>query len=173
MRRRIAAAALLVATSSACDQPPAETVVRAGPAPVRRPEPADPTYLDWSALTTTTSSVPASAARVRARRASRNAAPPSPASPVAGEGGGGATLRVTSTAYCLTGTMANGQRVFAGAVAMNGQPFGSRWRVVDTGAEYVVADRIGHGSQFDIAMPGDCAAAIRYGRRTVTIERVA
>lgn len=78
---------------------------------------------------------------------------------------------VSSTAYCLTGTMANGQRVFRGAVAMNGVPLGSRWRIVG-GGTFVVADRIGHGSGFDIAMPGDCDGARRYGRRTVTIERV-
>jgi 3D (Asp-Asp-Asp) domain-containing protein len=79
---------------------------------------------------------------------------------------------VSSTAYCLTGVMANGQRVFRGAVAMNGVPLGSRWRVVETGEVFVVADRIGHGSGFDIAMPGDCDGARRYGRRTITVERV-
>lgn len=91
--------------------------------------------------------------------------------PVATTAASGGVRVVSSTAFCLTGTMANGQRVFAGAVAMNGEPFGSRWRVVDTGRVYVVADRIGHSSQFDIAMPGDCAGAIRYGRRTIRIER--
>lgn len=83
---------------------------------------------------------------------------------------------VSSTAYCLTGTMANGQRVYAGAVAMNGEPFGSRWLVHTgplAGQTLTVADRIGHSSAFDIAMPADCPAAIRYGRRQITIERVA
>lgn len=80
--------------------------------------------------------------------------------------------RVSSTAYCLTGTMANGQRAARGYVAMNGVPMGSRWQVVETGATYTVGDRIGHSSQFDIAMPGDCAAARAYGRRTIHVRRV-
>lgn len=83
---------------------------------------------------------------------------------------------VSSTAYCLTGTMANGRRVYSGAVAMNGVPFGSRWEVLSgpwAGRVLTVADRIGHGSQFDVAMPGNCRAAINYGRRTIKIRRVA
>lgn len=82
---------------------------------------------------------------------------------------------VSSTAYCLTGTMANGQRVHDGAVAMNGVGFGVRWRVLSgpmAGRVFTVKDRIGHSSQFDIAMPGRCDAARRYGRHTITIERV-
>jgi 3D (Asp-Asp-Asp) domain-containing protein len=54
---------------------------------------------------------------------------------------------------------------------MNGVPLGSRWRV-SGGGTYTVTDRIGHGSGFDVAMPGDCAAARLYGRRTVTVTRV-
>lgn len=83
-----------------------------------------------------------------------------------------AVRRVSSTAYCLRGRMASGKRTYDGAVAMNGVPLGSRWRVRETGRVYRVEDRIGHGSQFDIAMPGRCAEARRYGRRTITVERL-
>ena len=82
---------------------------------------------------------------------------------------------MSSTAYCLTGTMANGQKVYRGAAAMNGVPLGSRWRVSGgpfSGSVFTVADRIGHSSGFDIAMPGDCAAAMRYGRHSITVSRV-
>jgi hypothetical protein len=85
------------------------------------------------------------------------------------------TRTVRSTAYCLTGTMASGKRAFDGAVAMNGAPKGSRWRVLSgpqVGRTLTVEDRIGHGSQFDIAMPGRCAAARQYGRHTIKIQRV-
>lgn len=83
----------------------------------------------------------------------------------------GETRRVSSTAYCLTGTMASGKRVYSGAVAMNGMPFGSRWYAVELGRTFTVEDRIGHSSQFDIWMPS-CRAALDYGRRTLTIRRV-
>ena len=89
---------------------------------------------------------------------------------------GGAIRTVNSTAYCETGTMASGKRVYWGAVAMNGVPFGSRWLVHDgpmAGSTLVVEDRIGHSSQFEVAMPGNCQAARNYGRRTVRVERVA
>jgi 3D (Asp-Asp-Asp) domain-containing protein len=54
---------------------------------------------------------------------------------------------------------------------MNGVPFGSVWENVATGQRYVVKDRIGHSSQFDIWM-GSCAHARGYGRRVITIRRV-
>lgn len=82
--------------------------------------------------------------------------------------------RVSSTAYCLTGTMANGERAHAGAVAMNGVRFGTRFEVLtgpQAGQVLTVKDRIGHGSQFDVAMPGDCAAARQYGRRSISIRQ--
>lgn len=83
-----------------------------------------------------------------------------------------ATRSVQSTAYCLTGSTANGGRPYSGSVAMNDVPMGSRWRVVETGQTYTVNDRIGHGSSFDIAMPGRCTDALNYGRRSLTVERV-
>lgn len=85
------------------------------------------------------------------------------------------TRRVSSTAYCLTGMMASGRRVYSGAVAMNGTPMGSRYQVLDgprAGETFTVADRIGYGSSFDIAYPGDCRGASNYGRRTITIRPV-
>lgn len=81
---------------------------------------------------------------------------------------------VESTAYCLTGTMANGQRAHRGAVAANRWPLGTRLRVTPSpvGELVTVEDRIGHGSELDFAMPGDCAAARQWGRRAVTVEVV-
>lgn len=85
-------------------------------------------------------------------------------------------LSVESTAYCLTGTMASGKAVYEGAAAMNGVPLGAQYQVVDgpqAGTIYTIEDRISHSSDFDIAFPGDCEAAIQYGRRTINIEPVA
>lgn len=80
---------------------------------------------------------------------------------------------MSSTAYCLTGTMADGQPAHYGAVASNLWPLGTHLRVAGTGQTYVVEDRSGSSTQLDIAMPGDCSAAIAYGRRTVTVEILA
>lgn len=81
--------------------------------------------------------------------------------------------RVNSTAYCLRGRMANGEQVHDGAVAMNGVPFGTRFKVVSgplAGRIFTVKDRIGHGSMFDVWM-GSCADALSYGRRSIQIQR--
>jgi len=81
---------------------------------------------------------------------------------------------VESTAYCLRGTMANGRRTHDGAVAMNGVPFGTRFRILSgplRGKIVTVEDRIGSGSQFDIWM-SSCSAARQYGRRTIRIEQL-
>jgi hypothetical protein len=83
--------------------------------------------------------------------------------------------RVSSTAYCLTGTMASGRRTYWGAAAMNGTPLGSTYQVLDgprAGETFVIEDRIGYGSTFDIAYPGDCRGAYNYGRRTISIRPV-
>lgn len=89
---------------------------------------------------------------------------------------------VNSTAYCLTGTMKDGTRASDGSVAVLGSalrswaPMHSRWEVLSgpyAGRVLTVRDRVGHGSQFDVAMPGRCAAARQYGRRTIAIRRVA
>ncbi|CAN5849512.1 hypothetical protein BH23ACT12_BH23ACT12_23210 [soil metagenome] len=81
---------------------------------------------------------------------------------------------MSSTAYCLTGRMASGRFVYPGAAAMNGVPLGSRYRVLDgprAGSTFVIEDRIGHSSGFDIAYPGNCGAARAYGRRTISIQQ--
>ncbi|MGH2556396.1 MAG: hypothetical protein ACRDHO_11840 [Actinomycetota bacterium] len=80
---------------------------------------------------------------------------------------------VDSTAYCLTETMANGELAHPGAAAMNGVPFGTRVVVLDGplgGRRLVVKDRIGRGSEFDVAMPGECRRAREYGRRQIRIR---
>lgn len=82
---------------------------------------------------------------------------------------------VESTAYCLTGTMANGDTAHSGAVAMNGVKMGTRYKILtgpERGEEVVVADRIGHSSDFDIAMPGDCDGAREYGRRSIDVMKL-
>lgn len=87
----------------------------------------------------------------------------------------GPSLRVESTAYCLTGYMANGQRAHTGAVAMNGVPLGTKFVITSgpmRGERVTVKDRIGHGSEFDVAMPNRCSSARRYGRRMVNIRRI-
>ncbi len=85
------------------------------------------------------------------------------------------SLRVDSTAYCLSGYMANGERATTGAVAMNGVPLGTRFRIRSgplRGDVLTVKDRVGGDSDFDIAMPDRCRAARRYGRRVINIRRV-
>lgn len=82
--------------------------------------------------------------------------------------------RVSSTAYCLTGRMANGQHTHRAAVASNDYPLGTRLRVSDSPygpGVFTVEDRIGHGTQLDFAIPGDCAGARRWGRRAVVEAR--
>lgn len=79
-----------------------------------------------------------------------------------------AGVMVRSTAYCLSGRMANGARVHDGAVASTILPRGSRWQVTTgpfAGRSYVVEDT---GAPFDIWMT-DCAAARAYGVRHVVI----
>jgi hypothetical protein len=86
---------------------------------------------------------------------------------------------VVSTSYCETGQMANGERTYFGAVAM-AERIGSRWRALTgpfAGVVFTVADRYrvnakGVGStQFDVALPGQCARARIYGLRRIVIER--
>lgn len=98
------------------------------------------------------------------------ATPPAP-SATAPTGGG---LVVSSTAYCLTGNMANGRPAHRGAVAANRWPLGTKLRVSPSpvGELVTVEDRIGHGSELDFALPGDCGAARAWGRRRVSVEVV-
>jgi 3D (Asp-Asp-Asp) domain-containing protein len=78
-----------------------------------------------------------------------------------------------STAYCDTGTMADGSYTRAGSVASNRYPLGTRLRIwpSPTGRRlFVVRDRIGWGSELDFYLPS-CRAAIRWGRRIVHVRR--
>lgn len=78
---------------------------------------------------------------------------------------------VSSTCYSLTSNNAAGRSPRQGDVAMNGVPMGSRWLVKETGAIYVVADRIGHSSQFDIWNPSTTWCK-NYGRRQIHVRRI-
>lgn len=81
----------------------------------------------------------------------------------------GATT-VSATAYCLTGTMANGEAVYDGAVASNLWPLGTELYIHELGRSFTVADRVGHSSELDVAMPGRCDDAIGFGRRSLTVS---
>jgi 3D (Asp-Asp-Asp) domain-containing protein len=80
---------------------------------------------------------------------------------------------LSSTAYCSSGTTADGSQTRPGIVASNlyrlgtrlrvsRSPYG-RWRV------FVVRDRVGHSSQLDFYV-ASCARAIHWGRRTVHVR---
>ncbi len=75
---------------------------------------------------------------------------------------------LSSTAYISTGSnMANGELPYAGAVACNLVPLGTKIYIEGYGY-FVVKDRIGSGSQLDIYMD-TYDEAIQYGRRTVNV----
>lgn len=79
----------------------------------------------------------------------------------------------TSTAYCLSGKMADGSYTRARSVAHNGYPLGTKITVDPPFRgvrRWVVRDRIGHGTQLDFWTPS-CANAIRYGRKTVKVRK--
>lgn len=91
-----------------------------------------------------------------------------------GTGNSGVALTVRSTAYCESGLMASGAFTYWGAVAM-AEPFGSRWLVLSgplAGQVFTAADRYGWGTQFDVAMPGECGRARVYGLRIIQVVRV-
>lgn len=97
-------------------------------------------------------------------------APPPP--PEAAQGN---VRTVSSTNYCLTGTMANGERVHDGAVAVNSADWskyrGTSWTVLDgefAGRTFVVKDH-GPGADFDIWV-SSCPAARRYGRQSIRVQ---
>lgn len=84
-----------------------------------------------------------------------------------------AWIAVVSTAYCLSGTMADGSPVRDGSVASNAYPLGTELEIrpSPTGRRYYrVRDRIGWGTELDFWSP-TCSAALRWGRRTVRIRR--
>lgn len=160
-------------------------VVGAGITVLPRPEPATPRTVSRIVATPivtpspTPSPVPTVAAPVRHVARKLPARPrvqdtPAPAPVRAPRSAVRGSRVVSSTAYCLTSDNAAQRRPRDGDVAMNGVALGSRWHVVDgpfAGRTLVVADRIGHGSQFDIWM-ASCDAARDYGRRRITVEPV-
>ena len=84
------------------------------------------------------------------------------------------TWSVSSTSYCQSGTMASGQQTFAGAVAGNIWPLGTRLQILSgehKGETVTVLDRIGAYSQLDFYTPL-CADAWEYGREQITVEEV-
>ena len=107
--------------------------------------------------------------------------PAAPPMDTPGAADSGQALRVVSTAYgpgCGAGpTTASGAGVREGMVAMGTMSdpvpaFGAVVRILTgsmAGAEFVVTDRIGHGSQLDL-FRWDCGAARTYGRQVVEIQ---
>lgn len=78
-----------------------------------------------------------------------------------------------STAYCDTGTMADGSYTRPSSVASNSYPLGTHLRIwpSPTGQRrFVVRDRIGWGSELDFWL-SSCSAARAWGRRPVHIRR--
>ena len=94
----------------------------------------------------------------------------SPSVPEKSQGNVGMTFlgSLNSTAYTHTGgNMDNGEYPYFGAVACNLVPLGTTIYIEGLG-NFVVKDRIGHGSDLDIFMNtyDECMA---YGRRTVNV----
>jgi hypothetical protein len=87
----------------------------------------------------------------------------------------GDTRSISSTGYCETGRMSNGEYAHDGAVSSHVLARGTSWRVLTgpyAGRVLIVKDT-GPLAFFDIAMPGRCGEAIQYGRRQIQIEQVA
>jgi 3D (Asp-Asp-Asp) domain-containing protein len=81
-------------------------------------------------------------------------------------------VAVVSTAYCLSGTMADGTPVRAGSVANNHLRLGTTIQVSASPTRrrsFVVRDRIGWGTELDFWVPS-CAQALLWGRRIVQLR---
>lgn len=79
---------------------------------------------------------------------------------------------MVSTAYCLSGVMADGSYTRAGSVANNHLRLGTRVEVTASPTQsrsFVVRDRIGWGTQLDFWVPS-CAQALLWGRRVVGLR---
>lgn len=84
-----------------------------------------------------------------------------------------AVLSLTSTSYCLNGTMADGTHTRPRSVAMNTLPLGSKIKLISPRTFngyriFYVRDRIGWGSQLDFWSPS-CDKSQAWGRRPVKI----
>lgn len=120
--------------------------------------------------------------RVPVRSAKHSPRPHSTAASSPRHTGGTATSTVSSrfssswtrlgdvTMYCLSGTMADGQPVHQGAIATLDRsiPFGTHITVPGLGT-YVVEDRVGWGTDFDVWTPS-CATADRWGRHHLDVR---
>lgn len=84
-------------------------------------------------------------------------------------------FHVSTTNYCLHGTMADGSYTRERSAASNMHPLGTRIRIVGrpTGhrgmRRYVIRDRIGWGTSLDLWTPS-CGTAIAFGRKNVTYK---
>jgi 3D (Asp-Asp-Asp) domain-containing protein len=85
----------------------------------------------------------------------------------------GGWIAVVSTAFCLSGMMADGTRVRAGSVASNRYPLGTVLAVHPSPARgpFVVRDRIGWGTELDF-WTSSCGAARQWGRRVVRLRPI-
>lgn len=163
MLRRLVVVGLAVLAALSCAEAPRRSLsdVSSGPVVVRDASSSTSSTTRTTVLeeSTTTTTLPGEAPTTRG-----TVPEPSPA------------LRslLSSTAYCLTGTMANGQPARRGAVAANRWPLGTRLRVNPSpvGELVTVEDRIGSGSELDFALPGSCDEARQWGRRRVSVEVV-
>jgi len=82
-------------------------------------------------------------------------------------------ITIFSTAYCLGGTMANGERVHAGSVASEMYPIGTHILVnrSPTGRRHwVVRDHTDGRTRLDFWVPS-CWSARQWGRRAVRVRR--
>ena len=159
------------------DEAAPEPLPEIKPAPQPPAQPAAPAPSNQGSISAPSPSAVA-VAPVRAAAPAPQQAPaaaPAPAPAPRPAPASGPVRQVNSTAYCLTGRMASGRNTYWGAAAMNGVPMGTRYAVLSgprAGSTLVVEDRIGYGSSFDIAYPGNCGAARSYGRRTISIQQV-
>jgi 3D (Asp-Asp-Asp) domain-containing protein len=83
-----------------------------------------------------------------------------------------AAVALSSTSYCLNGTMADGTRTRHWSAAHNGLPLGTRvWidPAVRGRHRWTVRDRIGWGTELDLWAPS-CGQAVAYGRRVVRLR---
>lgn len=81
-------------------------------------------------------------------------------------------VSVSSTSYCQSGIMADGQMTHMGAAAGNMWPLGTRLEILTgshQGTSVTIEDRIGWGSQLDF-FTWSCRAAIDYGREQIEVE---
>ena len=81
-------------------------------------------------------------------------------------------ISVSSTSYCQSGIMADGQMTHMGAAAGNMWPLGTRLEILSgshQGTSVTIEDRIGWGSQLDF-FTWSCRAAIDYGREQIEVE---